>query len=315
MNAQEYDGIPTCFPLSWRGKGMATTLNQEVLSHLELRVLTVARTVAGRWWNFHQVISPYSRLWLILDGRATVRHHNRQFALTPGKIHLVPPFTRHDCHCTRQFNHYYLHFVSRLQTGVDLLSLLDHEFELAAVPDALKQFQRLETLYPNRKLPCFDPSQEEYRRQPLAAEQADRTIPAVDWFEAKGVLISLLTPFLRTAREHPGVHARATQQFLAVQEFIHAHMARNILLGDLARIAKLHPTYFSDRFQKLVGVRPLEYLMQRRMERAQYLLLTSPAPVKEIAAAVGIPDAAYFTRAFARHCSCSPSDYRAAHSL
>ncbi len=294
---------------------MRNGLSQELLANLDLRVLVVQRTAAGRWWNFHQVISPYSRLWLILAGRATVQHHGRQFELTPGKLHLVPPFTRHDCHCARQFDHYYLHFVSRLQTGVDLLSLLDHEFELSAASDGLKLFQRLEALYPNRKLPCFDPSREEYRRQPLAAEQADRAIPAVDWFEAKGILTSLLTPFLRTAREHPGVHARATQQFLAVQEFIHANMARNILLGDLARVAKLHPTYFSDRFHKLVGVRPLEYLMQRRMERAQYLLLTSPAPVKEVAAAVGIPDAAYFTRAFARHCGCSPSDYRTAHSL
>jgi len=117
------------------------------------------------------------------------------------------------------------------------------------------------------------------------------------------------------AREHTGVHARATQQLLAVQEFIHANMSRNIQLGDLARVAKLHPTYFSDRFQTLVGVRPLEYLMQRRMERAQYLLLTSTAPVKEVAGAVGIPDAAYFTRAFARYCGCWPSDYHTSYSI
>ena len=291
------------------------TLSHDLLAGLDLKVLAIQRAEASRWWNFDHVISPFSRLWLILDGRATVRHHGRQFELTPGKVHLVPLFAQHDCSCPRRFDHYYLHFVSRLRTGVDLLSLLDHEFELAASPEFLKQFQRLEAIYPNRKLPCFDPSRAEYRRQPLAAEQADREMPAMDWFEAKGILTSLLTPFLRTARQHTGVHARATQQFLAVQEFIHANMSRNILLGDLARVAKLHPTYFSDRFQTLVGVRPLEYLMQRRMERAQYLLLTSTAPVKEVAGAVGIPDAAYFTRVFGRYCGCSPSDYRAAHSI
>ncbi|MFO1511831.1 MAG: AraC family transcriptional regulator [Verrucomicrobiota bacterium] len=292
---------------------MNNGLNQESLTNLDLRVLVVQRTAAGRWWNFAHVISPFSRLWLILEGRATVRHHERDFALTPGQLHLVPPFTRHDCSCPRRFDHYYLYFVSRLPTGVDLLSLLDLPFELPAPADGLAQFQRLEVLYPHRKLPCFDPANEAYRRQPLAAEQADRALPAVDWFEAKGILTTLLSPFLRAAREHPGVHTRATQQFLAVQKFIHANMGQNILLGDLARVAKLNATYFSDRFQELVGIRPLEYLMQRRMERAQYLLLTSTAPVKEIAAAIGIPDAAYFTRAFARHCGCSPTDYRTGH--
>ena len=53
----------------------------------------------------------------------------------------------------------------------------------------------------------------------------------------------------------------------------------------------------------------------RRMERAQYLLLTSTAPVKEVAGAVGIPDAAYFTRAFARYCGCWPSDYHTSYSI
>ena len=120
----------------------------------------------------------------------------------------------------------------------------------------------------------------------------------------------LLNPFLKSAREHEGVHARATRLFSSVQEFIHTHMSEPILLRDLARVAGLHPTYFSDRFQTLVGVRPLEYLMRRRIERAQYLLLTSHVSVKEVADAVGISDAAYFSRVFARLCQVAPSQYR-----
>ena len=289
-------------------------LTQELLSGLELKLLAIQRTQAGRWWNFQHVISPYSRLWLILDGRAEVRHHGRVFRLEPGQLHLVPPFAKHDCSCARRFDHYHLHFVARLPTGIDLLSLLDFDFQLPAASQAVQFFERLEALYPERKLPCYDPEQEEYRRFPIAAEQAGHDQSPVDWFEANGLLHLLLAPFLKTARPHEGVHARATRQFLAVQQFIHEHMHENILLGDLARVAQLHPTYFSDRFQELVGVRPLEYLMRRRIERAQYLLLTGRAPVKQVAAEVGIPDAAYFARAFSRICGTSPSDYRTLHS-
>jgi AraC-like DNA-binding protein len=76
----------------------------------------------------------------------------------------------------------------------------------------------------------------------------------------------------------------------------------------------LHPTYFSDQFNRAVGLRPLDYLMRRRIERAQYLLLTSPASIKEIADAVGIPDAAYFSRVFSKLCRLAPKAYRAAHA-
>ena len=75
-------------------------------------------------------------------------------------------------------------------------------------------------------------------------------------------------------------------------------MRQKIALADLAKVVELNPTYFSDQFKRVVGVRPLDYLMRRRIERAQYLLLTSPASVKEIADAVGVPDPAYFSRVF-----------------
>lgn len=289
-------------------------LNHELLNTLDLQVLAVQRTEAGRWWNFKQVISPFSRLWLILDGRAVVRHHGRQFTLRPGQLHLVPPFTVHDCSCSHRFNHYHLHFAARLTTGIDLFSLLDCDCQLASPPGALALFKRLEAIYPDRKLPCFDPSREEYKRPPDLTEPAEAQTGAVNAFEARGVLSRLLAPFLQTARHHEGVHARVTRQFLAVQEFIHAQMRQKIGLADLARVVALHPTYFSDRFKRVIGVRPLDYLMRRRMERAQYLLLTSQASVKEIAAAVGLPDPAYFSRVFTRLCRASPSAYRSAHS-
>jgi AraC-like DNA-binding protein len=292
---------------------MVSALNHESLNSLDLRVLAVQRTEAGRWWNFKNVISPFSRLWLVLGGRAEVRHHGRKFILRPGQVHLVPPFTVHDCACFRRLDHYHLHFVSRLPTGLDLFSLLDCEYQMSAPAEARMFFRRLETLYPDRKLPCYDPSRDEYKRFPELTELPQAR--AVDDFEARGILSVLVSQFLKSASAHEGAHARVNRQFMAVQEFIHANMHRPILLADLARAVELHPTYFSDQFKRVAGVRPLDYLMRRRMERAQYLLLTTRAPVKEIADKVGIADPAYFSRVFTKLCRVSPAAYRSAHSV
>src|SRR5882672_10633594 len=117
---------------------MIPSLNHESLFSLNLKVITVQRTEVGSWWRFRNVVSPFSRLWLILDGQAVVSHHGRKFMLKPGQLHLVPPFTVHDCSCSRRMDHYHLHFISQLPTGIDLLSLLDCELQIETLSGTLK---------------------------------------------------------------------------------------------------------------------------------------------------------------------------------
>jgi AraC-like DNA-binding protein len=288
-------------------------LNQAALATLDLRILAVQRITADRWWNFQQVVSPFSRLWHILEGEATVEQGGQQFRLRPGTLHLVPAFMPHNCHCPRRFRHFYLHFSARLPTGIDLFAMLDFAAQVKASPTATAWCERLEQLYPERRLPCFDPFRKEYQSFPAELRQPGWEEPPADWFEAQGLLRLLLAPFLKTAPSHEGLHARVARRFLAVQEFIQARMREPITLADMAAVAGLHPAYFSDRFAELVGVRPMEYLVRRRIERAQFLLLTTPVPIKAIAHEVGLPDAGHFSRVFSSHCGASPTSYRLKH--
>lgn len=288
-------------------------MQKENLAALDLKVLAVQRTQPNRWWNWKQVVSPFSRLWLILEGVAFTSHHGQEFTLKPGQFHLVPAFSYHDCHCPDSFDHYYVCFVTRLPTGIDLLSMLECQFQIPAPPHALASLERLEAIYPDRKLPCFDPFQEEYKKFPARVEREKDEVKPADWFESQGIMRLLLAPFLRSARPREDIHARAATRFLAVQEYIHEHMNERLSLPDLGRVAGLNPNYFSDLFQEVVGIRPMEYLARRRVERAQYLLATSAASIKEIAHEVGVPTPWHFTRFFTKMSGMSPSSYRAQH--
>ncbi len=286
-------------------------LPPQLLTGLDLKLLSIQRTKAGRWWNFKTVISPFSRLWLVLGGKAEVSHHGRRYALKPGCLHLVPAFAAHDCSCADHLDHFYLHFIARLNTGVDLFSLLDCDFQQPARQDTQLHFERLEALYPNRRLPNFDPASEEYRAFSKRAEHGSADLSIAALLETSGLLSLMLSPFLDNARVHDGIHARVTRQFQAVQEYIHQRIQQPIALRDLAQVAGLHPTYFSDRFEALVGERPLAYLLRYRLERAQFHLLTSRLSIKQVAFEVGISDPAYFTRAFTRFWGIPPTKYRA----
>ena len=98
----------------------------------------------------------------------------------------------------------------------------------------------------------------------------------------------------------------------AAVDFIHSHYhIHGLNLGDIAEAADTSDGYLINQFKAAVGLTPVAYLMEIRMEAAMRLLLTDvDMKVSEVGAMVGIPDAAYFSRLFRRSNDISPARYR-----
>lgn len=71
-------------------------------------------------------------------------------------------------------------------------------------------------------------------------------------------------------------------------------------LEQLARQAGTNEFVLKKGFRQVYGKPVYQYLLQKRMEKAMDLLLTTPKQVSEIAMLVGYEDASAFTRAFKR---------------
>jgi AraC-like DNA-binding protein len=85
--------------------------------------------------------------------------------------------------------------------------------------------------------------------------------------------------------------------------------ARNWSLDDLARTAGLSRAGFALNFKKWVGVTPMEYLTQWRMQIACELL-QEDRRIAEVASAVGYESESSFSVAFTRIVRCRPGQYR-----
>ena len=93
---------------------------------------------------------------------------------------------------------------------------------------------------------------------------------------------------------------------------IHHEPARPWTVDELAREVGMSRTRFANRFQGLIGVGPVSYLIEWRLQRAAAALRTSHRTVAEIAYACGYSSQAAFTRAFKEHFGRSPKAFREA---
>ncbi|MCZ7646504.1 MAG: AraC family transcriptional regulator [Planctomycetota bacterium] len=86
--------------------------------------------------------------------------------------------------------------------------------------------------------------------------------------------------------------------------------ATRLTRGDLARRAGVSESTLAAAFRAATGKAPIDYLIDLRLDHARRLLSTGRQRVGEIARAVGIADAYYFSKLFKRRVGVAPLAYR-----
>ncbi|MBB1200753.1 AraC family transcriptional regulator [Enterobacteriaceae bacterium 89] len=97
-----------------------------------------------------------------------------------------------------------------------------------------------------------------------------------------------------------------------VLAFIEANLAQPLTLADLAQEAALSEYHFARMFSQSMKMAPHQYVMQRRMVRAEELVRHSALPLTDIALACGFSSASHFSNRFKSALGMTPSQLRAA---
>ncbi|QQE64549.1 DNA-binding response regulator [Leptolyngbya sp. BL0902] len=95
-----------------------------------------------------------------------------------------------------------------------------------------------------------------------------------------------------------------------VFQFIEAHFCQPISLKDVAQAAGYSPAYLTSLVQTHTGRTVKQWIIERRMAQARYLLTNTNQSVRAIAEAAGYGDAGYFTRQFRQFHGVSPQFWR-----
>ena len=114
---------------------------------------------------------------------------------------------------------------------------------------------------------------------------------------------------LETHVARGGLPAWQTRRVFA---HVEANLGRRIPVRELARLLGLSASHFCRAFKCTFGVAPRDYVLRRRIEVAQGLMLTTSEPLSSIALRCGMCDQAHFTRSFHRIVGETPYCWRRA---
>ncbi|MCH5717948.1 helix-turn-helix domain-containing protein [Niabella hibiscisoli] len=174
----------------------------------------------------------------------------------------------------------------------------------------IQNIKQLLSINPNRKIyrsdnPIVYEQNIYYREyQELNNRQSDAV-----FMQTQGILLQLLSQFLALVDFKKGSSSKIPSVILDAIRFIQINLSADIKVTYLAKRANLQADYFSRIFLKHSGERPLQYIQARRIERAQYLIVTTDLPFSKIAEVTGFQDIHYFFKVFKKQTQMTPREY------
>ncbi len=280
------------------------------LQALRITLLNIDHLHLDKSWDYDNVISPFSRLYYIKSGRARVFHHNQVFELKAGWLYLIPSFSYSRYKCDQKMEQLYVHFLEEVGVGLSIYNLRDFEYQVKADPLTTQLFERLLALNPNRSLLKEDPNVYDNRRSMNVIEARNNNMSAHDYLETSGILEVLLAQFIKDKGAGVQSSAYKGNKITDTLYYISEHLHKELTVQHFAERCHINADYFSRLFKEQTGIRPLQFLQNKRIERAQILLSTTDDTLQTIADKVGLPNISYFSRLFMKLTKKTASAYR-----
>lgn len=123
----------------------------------------------------------------------------------------------------------------------------------------------------------------------------------------------LLTEFNRNVLHITHPAKENFDRIALVVQHMNKYYNMNLSLNDYANMCNLSKYHFLRVFEQIVGMSPLDYRNQIRLEHAAEFLCEEKASIEEISNYVGYSSASYFSSAFKRKYGLSPKQYQKSH--
>jgi AraC-like DNA-binding protein len=144
-------------------------------------------------------------------------------------------------------------------------------------------------------------------------------IPKLDRSAEDAVRLAVMANLVETLA--PAVDPRKTRvvttlpkwRLMRVVTYIETNIGGRITLAGLAATAGLSRMYFAKQFRATTGMRPHDFVLRKRIARAQQMLAATSDAVVDIALSVGFQTQAHFTTVFKKIAGNTPCQFRREH--
>jgi len=237
-------------------------------------------------WGFENCVPSYNKIYYVLSGEFFISVDGIEYIAKKGDLLLLPTNsiqTYH--HISDDFaTKYWFHFNMSCNEK-DLFSLINVPFVIKV--DNHDYITNL-----------FDT---------IIFKTSQATIPSV--LRRKAAIFELIAYYIEKSKTSGGRLIKDTK-FSALLLYIEDNLNNEVTVNQLCEFCSMHPNYFIRYFKDHVGIPPMEYVNNLRIQKVKYLLETCEDTILNIALTSGFTSQYYLSRIFKSKTGFTPSQYR-----
>ena len=256
--------------------------------------------------DYEDIISPFSRIYFITSGSGYLIIGNRKIVLEAGNLYLIPGFISCTYHFGAGLSHYYIHFSIDQPTGLSAYSLYSINYKTPSSDLDRNLITRILEINPDLQLPHHHPN---IYQNKLWMNKKVTYKTVGQHLETIGILKQLFSRFLESDQSQ-AINSLLKYNIQPILLFIQNNLERDISVDQLAGIACISKDHFSRIFKKFIGMAPCEFIIRKRIEKAQFLLLTTDMTQDQIIERTNFKSDSYFCRVFKKYTTYTPANYR-----
>ncbi|MCA0991926.1 AraC family transcriptional regulator [Pseudalkalibacillus hwajinpoensis] len=124
-------------------------------------------------------------------------------------------------------------------------------------------------------------------------------------------IVNLLTLLMiEKTRSNYNDETKIPTYIFDIQSFFEENYSKKITLDDLSRRYKLNKYQIAKTFKSSVGITPIEYLIETRINKSKDLLKYTDLPINEITYQIGIDNVTHYINLFKKRVGTTPLKFR-----
>lgn len=275
-------------------------VNEKNIYNIDFELLYISKSKYGEDWHSTSHFHPFTEIFFITHGNGIMEIYSIDVSVKEGDLIIINP----NCPHTEKSSYNRMDQLEYIVFAINNLALANKSLPQLNGDDSNPTYYKIMNLNNNKSVIL-------YYLNTLVHEVEEKK---VNYELACKSILTLFIIYISRNTESNLLIADNPEKLniecVKIKNYIDSHYSENITLDILSNLSYVNKFHLVHLFTKQMGISPINYLINRRIEESKNLLTTTNYSIRDISTIVGFSNSSYFSQMFKKFTGYSPRMYK-----